>query len=704
MLRCALMLAVAASVAGCRDSSGSGTDRPDVLIVTLDTTRADHLGCYGYPQPTSPNLDRVFAGGLRFDRAWTPVPLTLPAHASLLTALLPPEHGIHDNGGAGLGSGVPVLTEEFRRREYATGAFVSASVLDAVFGLARGFDVYDDDTTSRRRTQRRAGETVDAALAWLAALGPRPAFTWVHLYDPHADYDPPAEFRARFAQPYDAEIAYMDEHVGRLVAAVRARRPDVIVVVLADHGEGLGDHGEDGHGTLIHASTMRIPMAIAWPGHVAAGATDEPVQVVDVAPTILGLLDWPGLGSSPGRDLSAFLRGGAVQPARGGAVQPALIYGESEYAARNFGWAAFHSIGERERRLLRGVELELYDPRTDLEERKDLAAALPEEAAALSAGLDSWLATFVPHEVGLAPGDPRLAERMNALGYASSSPKPPSNGAPRVDPKTRIGTVNAYTRALVLTQAGRGAEAVPLLEQVIREEPDAAAFHFQLGLAQQSAGRPAEAESAFRAAIARDPGFGLAHHHLGALLERTGRLEDALAAFRAAVATEPRAWSHRERVARVLVRSDRRDEALQEMRELIRLAPDRSAYRIDTYRLLRESGRSAEGAQLVLDGLAANPTDHDLALLAAWILATDRDARVRSGTRAVELAERVVAARGRGDTDRLDTLAAAYAEAGRFDDALRTIDEALQSATAELAPEFRARRALYAAGRAFHEP
>jgi len=697
MLRCALTLALAALVTGCRESKGSDAKHPDVLLVTLDTTRADHLGCYGYPQPTSPNIDRVFAGGLRFDRAWTPVPLTLPAHASLLTGLLPPEHGIHDNGGAGLGSGVPVLTEAFRQREYATGAFVSASVLDAVFGLARGFDVYDDDTTSRRRTTRRAGETVDAALAWLATQGQRPAFTWVHLYDPHADYDPPAEYAARFAHPYDAEIAAMDEHVGRLVAAVRARRPDVIVVVLADHGEGLGDHGEDGHGTLIHASTMRIPFAIVWPEHVAAGATDEPVQVIDVAPTILGLLDWSGLASARGRDLSGFLRGGAVRPAP--------IYGESEYAARNFGWAALHSIGEREHRLIRGVELELYDPRWDIEERANLAAGQPDKAAALAAALDGWLATFVPHEVGLAPGDPRLAERMNALGYASSSlPQSPADGAARVDPKARIGVVNAYTRALVLTQAGRGAEAVPLLEEVIRAEPGAGALHFQLGLAQQSAGRPAEAEGAFRAAIERDPRFGLAHHHLGALLERTGRLEDALAAYRAAVAAEPRAWSHRERVARVLVRSGRPDEALQEVRELIRLAPERSAYRIDAYRLLRESGRSAEGAQIVLDGLAANPADHDLALLAAWMLATDRDERVRSGTRAVELAERVVAARGRGDTDRLDTLAAAYAEAGRFDDALRTIDEALRAAPAELAPEFRARRALYAAKRPFHEP
>ncbi len=690
--RLAAVLVLCAALPAC----GDGPAAPDVLLITLDTTRADHLGAYGYREPTSPRLDELFASGVRFDRAWTHVPLTLPAHASLLTGLLPPELGIHDNGGVGLGSEVPVLTEEFRRRGYATGAFVSASVLQESFGLGRGFERYDDEIGSRRPPMRRAADTVDAAIAWLAEQGERPAFAWVHLYDPHASYDAPEPYRSRFASPYDAEIAYMDEHVGRLVAAFRARRGNALVVAAADHGEGLGDHGESGHGTLIHASTMRIPLGISWPGHVQPGASLEPVQLVDVAPTVLGLLGWDGALAPTGRDLAPLLRGGSV-PA-------ASIYGESEYAARNFGWSALHSITAAELRLVQGPHARLYDPRTDLAELDDLARARPADAAALGASLERLRAGLVPREAGLAPDDPRLLERLQALGYASSGrafdPRSPDRG---VDPADRIALVDAYTQALTLTQSGRGAEAVPLLESAVRGAPDAVAFHFQLGLALQSVGRRADAERAYRDAIARDATFDLAHFHLGILLESAGRLEEALVEYRAAVAAAPRAWGHRERVARVLVALGRRPAAIDELCDLIRRVPERVAYRVDAYRLLREDGRDSEAARIVLDGLERAGDEPGYALLAAWILATAEDDALRDGKRAVELAQFAIGRLGRADADRLDTLAAALAETGDFAGALRALDEAQRIAPAELAASLATRRALYAIGQPFRE-
>lgn len=677
-------------------SCSDAEKRPDVLIVTLDTTRADHLGAYGYGPPTSPRIDALVASGVRFDRAWTHVPLTLPAHATLLTGLLPPELGIHDNGGVGLGSGVPVLTEEFRAHGYATGAFVSASVLNASFGLARGFERYDDEIGARRPPTRRAEDTVGAALTWLATQGDRPAFVWVHLYDPHASYDAPEPYRSRFESPYDAEIAYMDEHVGKLVDAFRARRGDALVVATADHGEGLGEHGESGHGTLIHAATMRVPLAFAWTGRIAPSTSAEPVQHVDVAPTILGLLGWKGAIDASGRDLAPLLLGGSVE------ASP--IYGESEYAARNFGWSSLYSIGTSELRLVQGTHGKLHDPRTDLAELHDLAPSRPDDAAALAASLERMRSGFVPREAGVAPDDPRLLERLQALGYASSGRAlAPDAVARAIDPADRIALVDAYTEALTATQSGRAAEAIPLLERVIAQDPKPVAFHFQLGLALQVAGRREDAERAYRAAIERDPTFDLAHLHLGSLLELAGRRDEALAAYRGAVEAAPRAWSHRERVARILVALGRKDEAITELRGLVERAPERSVYRIELYRLLRESGRPTDAARAVIAGLDHSSDDPSFALFAAWILATDRDDSVRDGKRAVALAEAAVARLGRNDADRLDTLAAARAEAGDFAGAVRDVDEALKIAQPDLAAELRARHALYESRQAFRD-
>jgi len=677
-------LVLGAAFGACTDTE----KRPDVLLVTFDTTRADHLGAYGYGPPTSPRIDALFASGMRFDRAWTHVPLTLPAHATLLTGLLPPELGIHDNGGVGLGSGVPVLAEEFRVKGYATGAFVSASVLGASFGLARGFDRYDDEIGARRPPTRRAEDTVGAALTWLAAQHDRPAFVWVHLYDPHASYDAPEPYRSRFESPYDAEIAYMDAHVGTLVDAFRERRGDALIVATADHGEGLGEHGESGHGTLVHAATMRVPLAFAWPGVIPPSSSGEPVQHVDVAPTILGLLGWKGAIAATGRDLAPLLRGGSVEPR--------AIYGESEYAARNFGWSALYSIGTQELRLILGAHVKLHDPRTDLAELHDLAASRSDDAAALAASLERMRAGFVPREAGLAPDDPRLLERLQALGYASSGRALAEDAVARaIDPADRIALIDAFTEAMTKTQSGRALEAIPLLERVIAEDAKPVAFHFQLGLALQAAGRREDAERAYRAAIERDANFDLAHLHLGTILELAGRREEALAAYRGAVDAAPRAWSHRERVARVLVALGRKDEAIQELEGLVERAPDRTVYRIELYRLLRESGRPTDAARAVLAGLERSSNDPAFTLLAAWILATDRDDAVRDGARAVALAEAAIARLGRSDADRLDTLAAARAEAGDFAGAKRDIDEALKIAPPDLADELRARHALY---------
>jgi arylsulfatase A-like enzyme len=294
-----------------------------IVLVSIDTLRADHLGCYGAAFAHTPRLDALAAGGVRFANAISPAPLTLPSHTTLLTGLDPPEHGVRHNGVFRLTDDVPTLAEHLREAGFATAAFVAAYVLDRQFGLDRGFDRYDDRTSQPRYgrgmltfPERPANEVVDAALEWLASA-PGRFFLWVHLYDPHAEYRPPAGFASAFpARPYDGEIAFADFQVGRLLAALDQRFPDgrTLVVVTADHGESLGEHGEATHSHLVYDATQHVPLIVQGPGLPRGGVVEDVVALRDVAPTVLDLLGVPPLPGATGRSLAEAVRGGALEP------------------------------------------------------------------------------------------------------------------------------------------------------------------------------------------------------------------------------------------------------------------------------------------------------------------------------------------------------------------------------------------------------
>ena len=460
---CVLVIALAAlALPGCMPEQ-RGPAR--VVVVTIDTLRADHVGSYGSERARTPVLDGLAREGVRFDAAFSPVPLTLPAHATLLTGLDPDLHGVRHNAVFTLAPGIPSLPERLRAAGFGTAAFVGAFVLDRRFGLARGFDVYDDAMGGRRSgravvgfAERRADAVVDAFLGWLETAPDR-FFAWVHVYDPHADYDPPAGFSLGFAgRPYDGEIAFVDSQLGRLFEALDARfdREDTLVVVTSDHGESLGEHGEPTHSYSLYAATQRIPMIWRGPGFRGGRTLDDVVRLADVAPTILAALGQEPFPASSGRDLAPLLRGDAP---------PARAYAETLATHLDYAWSALFSVRDTRWSYIRAPEPELYDLAADPREQRNLAAERPEVAREL----DAWLAERIANARPLGAAAELSAEeraRLQALGYVAGAGESADADLGGPDPKQRVGVLVALERAEALGGRGRWADAWAKLQSL----------------------------------------------------------------------------------------------------------------------------------------------------------------------------------------------------------------------------------------------
>ena len=437
-IRCALTLAVAL-VAGAT-MGGRPRAATSLLLVTLDTTRADRLPMYGYTSVDAPALSRLAATGVVFDQAVAVAPLTLPTHTSLLTGLYPPHHGVRDNADAPLPVAVPTLATILRARGLRTAAFVGSAVLAADRGLARGFDVYDDavDPGNRRRP---GNDVVDRALAWLRQDGRAPFFLWVHLYDAHAVQRLPADYRRRYGDTYDGGVAFAAAEAGRLLGAIEADGlgPSTAVIVAGDHGESLGDHGEDEHGVFVYDAVLRVPLIVRAPG-LPPGRVHEPVSQVDVLPTALSLLGVP------------FAAGDGVSLAQGqGRARPRLdrpVYAESLYP-RRFGWSALRVLRDDRFKYIDAPRPELYDLLEDPLETVDVSAERAGTASAMRRALGTAVVEWPPVQSANATrerDDPELRARLGALGYVGFGPAPAT--ASGIDPKDVIRSYNESRRNL----------------------------------------------------------------------------------------------------------------------------------------------------------------------------------------------------------------------------------------------------------------
>jgi arylsulfatase A-like enzyme/Tfp pilus assembly protein PilF len=532
-----------------RDAGGGDTEPHDLVLVTLDTVRADRLGCYGHAGAATPNLDALAKRGVRFENAMTAAPLTAPSHATLLTGLYPSRHGVHANGLDRLPSGTFHLAEHLSARGYDTAAFVGAFVLDRRFGFGRGFATYDDDlgaasaATGALEAARTADVVIDRALQWLGKASPeRPFFLWVHLWDAHAPYSPPEPFRTRHAgHPYDGEIAFVDAQIGRLVAALESRSVPAVVAVTADHGEALEDHGERSHGLLLYEPTLRVPLIVAGGGLGAGATVDAPVSLVDLAPTLAGLIGrsvrtTEAMGGVDGRDLSSELR--AREP-----IAPTELFAETRYPSL-FGWSPLAAVRYRAAKYIHGPRPELFDLEADPRESRNLATERRELAQRLGtrlASLQAQGAAASPIEL-----DDDTRERLAALGYLSSGAA--STGAIRadgIDPKDRVAAFRAFEEARWAALAGRHRDAAARLEPLVRAEPGNVAFRLQLAESSRRAGDLAGAERHYRALLDLDPDRAETWYHFGVALNDQGRHADAVDAFARAIELEPeRAAAH----------------------------------------------------------------------------------------------------------------------------------------------------------------
>ena len=497
-----------------------GAPRPPIVLISIDTLRSDRLPAYGYGRVETPAIDRLAADGVLFERAFTHVNVTLPSHASVFTGLLPPDHGVRDNAGYRLDEGIPTLAAELGRQGYATGGFVSSYVLRDWTGVGRGFDVYDDGVrfeTGRQlgELQRAGAETFAAASEWLDGVAGEPFFLFLHLYEPHAPYQPPAPFAERYDDPYDGEVAAADAVVGELIRRLESLGvyDDALVILISDHGEGLMDHGEMDHLIFIYREVLQVPLIVKLPGREQAGQrVGANVQLADVAPTVYGLVDVESPEGLSGTSLF-----GLPPPEDG----PRRIVSESVYPRLHFGWSDLASIVEGDLHFIDSPDPELFRLSEDPEERSNL---IQDERAA-ARRLRAALAEVDRTLTSPAAEDPETRERLRSLGYLSGGAR---GGGALADPKSRIGVVADLGRASQLIGGGALAEAESALRSVLASEPQLVQAWQQLGDVLERRRQPEQALEAYRKAFDLSGGDASgAGIKAAELLLRMGRTADA---------------------------------------------------------------------------------------------------------------------------------------------------------------------------------
>ena len=594
----------------------------NVLLISIDTLRADHLGCYGASAVETPAIDRLAAEGVRFENAFSPVPLTLPAHWTVLSGLQPWRHGVVDNGMTLPPPTTPMtpLAERFAAAGYDTAAFVAAFVLHRSFGLNRGFATYDDGPSADVALEQAfhatapADERVGRALAWLRRDRQQPFFLWLHLFDPHAPYEPPPSFRALYAErPYDGEIAFVDTQVARLLAGLERAglTGKTLVVLLSDHGESLGEHGEQTHGVLLYDATLRVPLLLSLPGVLPAGIVRrDPVTLADVAPTVLALA---GLEPTPGVDgVDLF----APRSEKGERPLAAI----SESPRRRLGWAALTAVREGPWKYILAPRPELYRIVDDPRELTNLLAAEPGRAGELDSAARRVVGLLHDRLATGSAAEPGIEERsrLAALGYlagpaATASRETRAGVEP--NPRDEIGSLAGLDRAYQLLAEGRLDEAEASFQSLFATDPPPLAALEGLGRIARLRGRGDEAESLFERVLARDPQSLAALAQLVTLAKEGGNTWLAIDRARQLAALAPGDAGASRLLAEALLAAGRSDEAEAEWRRGLARSPRAGWLRLGLVRFLAAAQRQREAAE-ELDRILA---DEDLSgeLLAA---------------------------------------------------------------------------------------
>lgn len=526
----------------------------NVLLITVDTVRADHVGCYGHKNIQTPTIDALAADGIRYAHAIAQVPLTWPSHTVIMTGTYPFQNGVQDFTGQPLDAKFQTLAQLLKRNGYATGAVISSFVLDRTWGLARGFDFYDDafsakefETRDLGLVERRAEESVGHALKWLKRVNAaKPFFLWLHLYDPHSPYDPPPPFAEQYkSHPYDGEIAYADAQLGRLISWLKAtgRYQKTLIIFVSDHGESLGEHGEREHGFFLYDATTRVPMIVKLPGSANHGTVVSPaVETVDIAPTILHQL---GIHDSISRQFQ-----GEALPLRAGEDDSErAAYSETFYPFSSFGWSPLHSLQSEHYEYIEAPKPELYDLQADPGETHNIAVNRTAVATVMKEALASRLAkkTTASSSATSAQLSPDAIEKLRALGYMAFK-SPVSTAALNSglsDPKDKIAEFNAILEAADDFQAAKFQEGAALLKSVEEKDPEMYLIPFMVGEAETRQEQWAEAKTELERSLKLNPSFDQAMTALARADHGLGQDDEARKWLNQAVSANPqnyRAW------------------------------------------------------------------------------------------------------------------------------------------------------------------
>jgi choline-sulfatase len=682
----ALVAAAAGIWMAARIVGRSESSRVNILLITIDTLRWDRVGVYGYRRAATPVLDALAARGAKFETAVAHSALTAPSHASMLTGLIPPRHGVRDNGAFVLPPNVPSLAVELGLADYETGAFISGFPLDRRFGFSTGFDVFDDALPrgqgpgSRAYVERRADDTTTRVLTWLdgraragQGSGPaRPWFLWVHYFDPHAAYEPPAQFAARFADsPYDGEVAFVDAQIGRLFQHLdqRGDMRRTITLVTADHGESLGEHGEQTHGIFVYDATLRVPFLLAGPGIRSGVRPTVVARGADVMPT---LADLAGLGVPAGLD------GRSLRPALNGrSMDDAPAYIEGLVAERHLGWAPLHGMRTSAWKFIDAPRQELYDLTADgaeatnrIDERRDVADAL---RAKLDASRNAQ-----PAGTESTRPDAEATTRLRALGYLGGRPfdapqrKRADAAQAKRDPKDGISLINTLETAVALSTTDP-ARAVPLLQSVLREDPhiELARRHLAIALVHQNRHGDAievlQGLRAEKAATAEDLVL------LSESLRVTGRTADAQSMLAEAAALDPDSPEPALTLARSLMARQQPDEAAAAYQRVLHLAPEQPEALAGLGEIALSQGDLSGAGAWFERMLARDPQDRQATFRLAVV-------RARQGRTAEALPLfRTAVERDPAHADALAGLAAALAKSGRPAEAIPYFQRAIDA-------------------------
>jgi arylsulfatase A-like enzyme/tetratricopeptide (TPR) repeat protein len=538
----ALAVAVSAGLllwlGGCRhrqpEAATAAPRDANVLLITLDTTRADHLSCYSPRGARTPHLDFLAARGVLFLHATAQVPLTLPSHACIMTGAYPPVHRLRDMGGFVLDKSHPTIASLTQAAGFSTAAFVGSRVVASHFGLAHGFDTYDDDMGGETEEgklpgvfpERRASVVTDRALAWLKQNAQRKFFLWAHYYDPHAPYDPPEPFKHQYARNlYDGEIAYMDEQVGRLLEGLDqlALTSRTLIIAVGDHGESLGEHGEATHGIFLYDATLHVPLIVAGPDVPRGKVIDDQVRSIDLHPTAMEFLQLPSSPEAQGVSLWPLMQQGTH-------ARSNYSYGETLYPRTYMGWSELRAMRTDGWKFILAPHPELYDLRRDPGELQNLIAHYPAEADQLEKLIWKVAGTQGKTEkVTTVPVDEQTRRELESLGYVSGgSSREIQLGAEAPDPKDRIAVMTIMEEAEKSLNAHDNARAAQLMKEALRQDPGNPMGHVYLAMAWERAGQLQRAVAVYEDAINRHVLTDIIYSRLGKLYLRLHELDKAV--------------------------------------------------------------------------------------------------------------------------------------------------------------------------------